>query len=76
MVELYVIVRLFIVVGQGVYWFWLREENREEVVWNACVHPGVIVMPSERKMFWCGFWMGFIGGIVAGIVAAAMLLVK
>lgn len=29
-----------VILAQGVYWCMLRDEDREQVVWNACLHPG------------------------------------
>lgn len=32
--------RVTIILGQAVYWYLLRDEGRDEVVWNACLYPG------------------------------------
>jgi hypothetical protein len=34
------LVELIVVGAQGVYWLWLRDDARDEVVWKACVSPG------------------------------------
>lgn len=33
-------IQLVLILAQAMYWLWLREDNRDEIVWEACVHPG------------------------------------
>ena len=37
---LFFFVRSAILLGQAVYWFLLRDDARDNVVWNACLYPG------------------------------------
>lgn len=40
MVEIYAVVKLFVISGQWLYWTWTRDERRDDIVWNACLYPG------------------------------------
>jgi hypothetical protein len=35
-----VVVGLIVIGGQAVYWLWLRDDERDDVVWRACLYPG------------------------------------
>lgn len=40
MMELCIVGKLWVVLAQAVYWFALREDDRDQVVWEACLYPG------------------------------------
>ena len=34
------LLKVAVIMGQLVYWLILKDDGRDEVVWDACVHPG------------------------------------
>lgn len=34
------LLKLALILGQALYWNWMRDETRDEIVWDACLYPG------------------------------------
>ena len=39
-IELYMLIRAWLIIGQAVYWYLMHDDGRDAIVWNACLYPG------------------------------------